>query len=170
MILAAVAIAVTITIFLITRKRKTLDVEFIDDVRILSERASDMRDDIVVTVGKLQLKDPRILTVRYRNTGNQEIVADDFLGGGITTTDKSGPVITSQLVAVSDEAIHSVESGLAPHKSYYVDCLNPGDYLQVQYILDMAGADDKPFAPVCRVKGATRPPKYTSAGPAVAIP
>lgn len=157
--LAIVAIVVTITIFFKNRKRKTLDYLIVDDVKILSDRAGDMRGDIVVTVGTLQLKDPRIVTVRYINTGNQEIVKDDFLNRSITTTDASGAV-NSHLAGVSDESIISVESGLAPHKSYFADCLNPGDYLEVQYILDMSGVEGgQPFRPVCRIKGATRQPK-----------
>ncbi|MFV8315712.1 hypothetical protein [Mycobacterium sp. 23] len=157
-IIAAVALGVTIVIFFKTRKRKTLDYSLVDDVKILSDRLSGIRGDIVVTVGGSAIKDPRIVTVRYMNTGNQEILKSDFLANSITTTDASGTV-NSQLAGHS-EHIAVTESGVVPHKSYRADCLNPGDYLEIQYILDMDGIDsDAPFAPVCRIKGATRPAK-----------
>lgn len=159
-ILAAVALVVTIVIFLKTRKRKTLDYTLVDDVKILSDRISGMRSDIIVTVGGEVIKDPRILTVRYVNTGNQEILESDFLANSITTTDKSGTV-NSELAGHSGN-VAVTERGVVPHKTYAPDCLNPGDYIEIQYILDMDGIDSSvPFSPVCRIQGATRPSKLT---------
>ena len=149
----------TIVIAVKSRKRKTLDYMVIDDVRILSEHSAGMRSDIVVTVGGDALTDPRIITVRYLNTGNKEIFEADFLANSITTTDASGTK-NSKIAGKSDENIQVTEAGVVPHKSYSVDCLNRGEFLDIQYIVDMDGVDDAmPFSPVCRIAGATRPPK-----------
>ena len=158
-ILAAVAITVTIVIAVKNRKRKTLDYTLVDDVKILSDRIGGVRSDIVVTVGETVIKDPRIITVRYINTGNKEILKDDFLANNITTKDKSGTV-NSQLAGCSNDDIAVTERDVAPHKIYTPDCLNPGDYIEIQYILDMDGVDSAvPFSPVCRIAGVTRTPK-----------
>lgn len=156
-VFGVIGVTTSVIVFRKSRKRKTLDYAFIDDVKILSERATAMQSEIVVTVDGVDVNDPRIITVRYVNTGNQEILQSDFTASSITTLEDSG-VVNSQLVGLSDNSISITEGGLLPHRRWTPDCLNPGDYLDVQYILDMAKAD-KAFTPVCRVQGATRPPE-----------
>lgn len=137
-ILAVVAIGVSITLYLKTRKVKTLDYQFVDDVQILSDSVGRSAiDDVVVTVGGVVIGHPRIVTVRFTNTGNQEILRGDFLSNSITTSDESG-VVNSQLVGLSDRRIEVTEAGVVPHKTYTADCLNAGDYIVVRYLLDMS--------------------------------
>jgi hypothetical protein len=157
-VLALIALATTVAIYQMNRKRKTLDYTIVDDVTVLSDRVGALRSEIVINVRNKTLTDPRILRVRFINTGNQEIVKDDFLAGSITTVDGHG-IVDSQLVAASD-GLETTESGLAPHKSYYADCLNQGEWLEVQYIVEMDGMPkDQPFSAVCRIRGATRTSK-----------
>jgi hypothetical protein len=154
-ILAVIALAVTVVFFYKGRGRKTLDYMLVDDVKILPEGVSGIRSDIVVTVGGTPIKDPRIITVRYINTGNREILQSDFLVESITTKDDSG-IVNSQLTGHSRN-LAVTESGVDPHKSYTADCLNAGEYLEIQYLLEMDGVDDAaPFSPICRIQGASR--------------
>ncbi|TDZ92184.1 hypothetical protein [Mycobacteroides salmoniphilum] len=155
-IVAPLALVVTVVIFFKNRARKTLDYALINDVRIVPDGLGDIREDITIRVGTATLRDPRILTVRYINTGNKGIARADFLNGSITTAPDSG-VCNSQIVDKSDRDMAITESGVVPHKSYTVDCLNPGDYLDIQYILDMNDVSgDVLFKPVCRIQDATR--------------
>jgi hypothetical protein len=60
------------------QKSKTLDYRVISDIQILATR--DHRPDTLkITLGPLEVQNPFISRIRFKNTGKQVIEASDFL-------------------------------------------------------------------------------------------
>lgn len=145
-----VGAAIAVTIYNKNKRRKTLDWELKSDTRILSHTAAVDGQDVKVMVGDEVLNNPRMLTYRFKNTGNVEIMRDDFL------RDITLPEVDVISVSVNDLAGIQLIVDFEPEVKVAADCLNPGEHLQVKYLVDNASGD---VVPDFRVKGATRPPK-----------
>jgi hypothetical protein len=60
------------------KRRKHLDYRVVSDIPILA--SGNRPQELKVVYGPLEVKNPRITEVRFRNTGNQVIDEADFLG------------------------------------------------------------------------------------------
>lgn len=154
-VLALVAIGVTVTIALWNKARKTLDYEILSDVFLLKKHTAVVSGIVEVMVRGKSVANPRVISIRYQNTGNKEIISDEFLkditlSGGIHVLQ----VMVNESAGVVPQVAVSTAEGVQP--SIAADCLNPGDYLDVQYIIDDTGV---PIVPIYRIRGATRPAK-----------
>jgi hypothetical protein len=137
-------------------KRTTLDYRVVTDVRVLAPGTSDVRDALSVSVGDQLLKNPRLVVFRFVNTGNQTIDADDF---------ESGITLGSN-VSVAHIGAGNPQSGVAPvvavgapgsEPRVWAKSINPGEFLEVQYVLDEYAG---PVIPIYRINGANRPPRF----------
>ncbi|EHI41318.1 hypothetical protein OPAG_08136 [Rhodococcus opacus PD630] len=155
-----IAATIAITLYFKNKKKKTLDFAVSENVAILSRVRNSISEPVTVRVGNHELVRPRLITIRYENTGNQEIIQDDFLSS-LSVIFGGAMVISAQVSEKSDSeiSVHEVEKeGVTAFKS---DCLNAGDYFEVQYIVEEDEASESPYAvnPSYRIKGATRPPR-----------
>ncbi|KAB2587295.1 hypothetical protein BS297_01040 [Rhodococcus erythropolis] len=154
-VLALVAIGVTVTIALWNKARKTLDYEILSDVLLLTKHTELISGIVEVTVKGKPVASPRVISIRYQNTGNKEIMSDEFLK---TITLPAGvqvlQVTINESTGVVPQVAVSAKEDVQP--SIAADCLNPGDYLDVQYLIDDV---ETPIVPTYRIRGATRPAK-----------
>ena len=90
------------------------------------------------------------------NTGNQEIVRDEFITG-MRLSSASG-VVKAKPEKVSDESIILTTNGSGADTSFKANCLNANDYVPIQYLVGNLGPDSTAEpVPECKVQGATRP-------------
>lgn len=154
-VVAIIAIGTAITLARWNKARKTLDYEILSDVFLLKKHTAVVNGIVEVMVRGESVANPRVTSIRYQNTGNKEIMSDEFLKD-ITL---SGGVHVLQIVVNESAGVVpqvAVTSGGGGQPSIAADCLNPGDYLDVQYIIDDTGV---PIVPNYRIRGATRPAK-----------
>jgi hypothetical protein len=137
-------------------KRTTLDYRIITDVRVLAPGTSDVRHALQVSVDNQALNNPRLVVFRFVNTGNQTINLEDF-ESGITL----GPDVRVAHIGAGNR-----QSGVAPvvavgapgsEPTVRARSINPGEYLEVQYVLDEHAG---PVVPIYRINGANRPPRF----------
>lgn len=139
------------------KPRKTLDYQITSDILMLRHSGGSGTGPLRVLVGERSVSEPRLIAVRYQNTGNREILSQDFLQAiklqsdlevlHLEVRETSGIVITVDMGKIGATTIKS-------QPTITVDCLNPGEFIDVQYLIDDSRSS---VIPSYRVKGATRP-------------
>lgn len=151
-VIAVVAVGVSILIYFKNRNVKALDYHVVSDQRVLSAAAQSV-SGIEVLVGGAQLKDPRLVTVQYRNAGSEPLLAEDF-ERPLTLRDEV-PVYS---VTVDETPIRVRVSvggpGSTQGNSIVPIVMNRGEMLTVSYLVDSSIPN---ITPDYRIIGATRP-------------
>lgn len=170
-----IAATIAVTLYFKNKKRKTLDFSVQNSVSILSSSASSsLGAPITVRVGDHELKRPALITVRYMNTGNQEILKDDLLTP-LALTFGGDRQVSAEVVSKSSDNIKHEELEIEAGKAFLCDCLNAGDYIDVQYILEQQTLIDtestgrRKIEPAYRVKGATSPARRVDGPPMASL-
>jgi hypothetical protein len=154
--IGVVAIVVSLIIAFRGRAKTTLDYATLSEVRVLTEKVSQLNSEIAVTVDGKTVSRPRFVTIRYKNTGRKEIRLEQFSDGvGLSATDG---VVGVELAGVANKNMKMAQIGLMPDLRYAVESLNRGEWFDIQYLVDDKGQSGK-LVPEYRVDGETRPPK-----------
>lgn len=154
---AAVAATIAVTLYFKNKKRKTLDFLILTDIPVLSPEGAAISEQVRVVVHGETIDNPRLVSVLFANTGNQEIVADDFLLP-FTAECKGGKIVSASIGDASEE---TVSAEVHDDHTVTVDCLNAGEHVVVQYLVEVSDDEDEDFElkPKYRVRGATRAPQ-----------
>ncbi len=151
----AVSASLTVAIFRKNRERKTLDFEIKNDVDLISSHAPRISDLKVIYQSDV-LDAPRIVSIKFINSGNKLVVADDFVEPirvkhGDDEIAKDAFVVAQStpgiIGAVFDEASGARTVAIKPQ------LLNPGEHFTVQFLYD----GHEKLAVWCRFKGQSRP-------------
>lgn len=169
-VIGVIGVIVTITIATIVFKKnkkwKTLDYIVLSDVHLLSSSASDVKDLVVNFRGR-ELSAPRVITIKFVNTGNQEIKQEDFVDPitvsycgstkvlDLFVVDSSKP---NMLDRVTDQTAGSTYVNIVPR------LMNANDWFTVQFFYDGTEA----ISVNSWVTGETRPSSQILEGPGTA--
>ena len=117
-----------------------------------------------VTYGPLEVNDPRVTQVRFKNTGKQVIDEADFLGQPYEIARSNATLLDYNVVEQSTRnLVDKLEQVDAKPETLnvYPKTLNRGDWFTVQLIYD-GGASDHPPTVTGRIRDRTRESAYLS--------
>ncbi len=123
-----------------------------------------MLGDLRVTLNGEPVAEPRVVTVRVRNTGKAAIRADDFDPGGDGIRLQFSPDVVS--VGLAGGSVGLAEStallvNLASHRvTIKPGLLNPGEYLDIQLFVD-GPSQGETILLSARFVEQSRPPRRT---------
>jgi hypothetical protein len=142
------------------RQSKTLDYLVISDIDILINRPEKLK--VVYGSDEVEVKDPRVTEIRFKNTGKQVIETDDFLEPVIMRR-PNARILDFDVVEESDNhlvdkdtiELVTAEPDRPEHVQLFPRTLNSGDWFTVQLVYDGGGSSsDMVFT--TRIKGQTR--------------
>ena len=118
-------------------KPKRLDYEIRNNVPILSSHASALRGRMSVLFEGKHVDEPRLVTVRIKNTGKQAVTVDDYVDMIRVKFEKNPPFDGF----IADESIPGIctdvfDDLIAKVPAMRPPLLNPGDWFDVQLISD----------------------------------
>ena len=135
---------------------KTFDYRVISDIPIFTHR--DRPEDLKVTYKNLDVSDPRVTQIRFKNTGRRAIEATDFEEPYRIERGKAEfldyNVIQSSTPATELATIVELGAGTPEYIAVQPKTLNRGDWFTVQIIFD--GVNEK-VSVIGRVKDESRP-------------
>lgn len=160
--LLAIVISATLAIALyrLNKAKKQIDYQVINDVMILSRHASSLREKLHIEYGSHTLQNPRIVTIKFINTGNKAIEGSDFKQA-ITVRHGEYDDIRAIDGFIVDQAADGIITEIfdyaAGNKYIQIapDLLNSREWFIVQFLYD----HDEPLRVSCRFKDQTRPMK-----------
>jgi hypothetical protein len=167
MVSAVVAVLILIIGLLITwiwRRRdkatKTLDYRVVSDIPIVTRH--DRPERLKIVYGTLEVIDPFITEIRFRNTGKQVIEATDFLEPLVISRPAAKLFDFNVVDQSEDNLVEKIEhvppTQDRPGKVNVIPkTLNPGDWFTVQLLYD--GDPSSPSTITGRIKGQTRRPR-----------
>lgn len=137
-ILGVIGIVVTIYIAHRSRVRKTLDFEVLNNLSFLSPGVPDSHQ-LSVHLAEAELKEPRLVTVRVRNTGNKPVVASDYVQPICIQNKSRGLILSATSVdEVSEDRAGDlvIDGESARSVSVSPELLNVREHFDVQLIID----------------------------------
>lgn len=141
------------------RKTRTLDYQILSDIAVLSHRPNG--DQLKVTYEGEELDNPRVVSLRFANTGSEVIRAAEILDD-YAVTFQAGWLFSAQILDQSANDLASFEiasedvAGVVRHQiQLRLSTLNPGDYFTLQMLID--SENEAEFKIGGRIEGQTRP-------------
>jgi hypothetical protein len=160
--LAVLSILVTISVAIIRdkrdRKSKFIDFQWVSDVYLLQPETKSVAD-LRVYVGELKLENPRLVTLTFRNSGNVEIKADEYivpitvgLGSGRGPVDAA--IISQKPPDVLDASriVLQEDAAIITPKVF-----NKRESFTIQFLFD---DDDSKLRVECRFPAQTHPIRF----------
>ncbi|MGR6976632.1 hypothetical protein [Mycobacteroides abscessus] len=136
------------------KRSKTFDYQVLSDVSILSHRPDD--DFLKVTYMDAELENPRVVRVRFANTGTDVIRASDVLEAYVLTI--NAQVVSMMVSEWSSRDLATFTLAVPDFPTCEVhltlSTLNPGDNFTIQMIVDSAAKVE--MAVTGRIEGQTR--------------
>jgi hypothetical protein len=168
-IMVFVGVAITLLFTWVWRLRdrqsKHLDYRIVSDIPIV---ASQKRPDMLkVVYGPLELQNPRVTEVRFKNTGKQVIDTADFLEKPYQIPPRLGAKLVDwDIVERPTDLVEKLELIVSSENKYYdpdtllvyPNTLNSSDEFTVQLIYD-GGYSSQPPTVKGRIRGETRETK-----------
>ena len=148
------------------RERKTFDYRIVSDVPLMLTKNKPER--LKLTIGNLEVKEPRVTEIRFENTGNKTIDEEDFLGEPYIIRRPDATLLDFNVIEKSSEHLlnhpleHVLNSGtLADQRGdeeiwIRPRTLNKGDWFTLQVVYD-GGSPDSPPIIIGRVRDESRP-------------
>jgi|SRR5271166_227556 len=137
------------------RQSKTLDYRVISDTDIVVNRPEKLK--VVYGSPEVEVKDPRVTEIRFKNTGNQVIKTDDFLKP-VTMRRPNARILDFAVVEESENDLVELEMpqpDTPEQVRLFPRTLNSGDWFTVQLVYDGGGSSsDMVFT--TRIEGETR--------------
>jgi hypothetical protein len=115
-ILAAVAICITLTLFLVARRRKRLSYS-LSDTRVLGVHEAVNPSRVEILFDGAPVTDVRLVTITINNSGNESIKSDDFERALRFSWAEPARILTAEVVEVSPESCNQ-QLKLALTKSF----------------------------------------------------
>ncbi len=143
--------AVTLYLRRRDKESKTFDYRVISDLPILLARPDN---ELKVTYMNHEVQNPRMLRVRFVNTGKQVIKAADFLNPYFIRLEGSQLLNTAITEMSAEDLADFAADGQKGWVQLTIKTLNPGDSFTVQMIVDN---EDSPSISISgRIEGETR--------------
>ena len=95
-VISVLAIIVTITLFVLSKKKKRLSYEIISNNPVLLEK-EDVKGELEILYNGKPVKDVFLSVIRLINNGNLEILEKDFLDGVFIDFGEGSKVLSSEL-------------------------------------------------------------------------
>ena len=140
-VLAVIGIGVSVYLALRDRERKTLDFHVASDVHLLSAHARRLGSSLRLEFAGLEVVDPRILTIRIRNSGTRAIVSDDYETPICIEYEKNPPIDVSVVACAPDSGLSNLKEDpevrpASAHVAYLPSLMNAGEWFDVQLLSD----------------------------------
>jgi uncharacterized membrane protein len=134
-ILAIVAICITVTLFLVGRRRKGLTYT-LSDTRVLGVHEAVNPSTVQILFDGEPVTDVHLLMLTVNNSGNEPIRVDDFERALRFSWADPAKILTAEVVEVSPESLHPTI--IAGSNEIVLDplLLNPGDWLRVKTLIN----------------------------------
>ena len=158
-ILAAVAICITLILFLVNRRRRRLSY-LVSDTRVLGVHEAVNPSRVKILFDGAPVTEVRLLMITVNNSGNEPIRAEDFERPLRFSWAEPAGILAAEVEEVNPEALQpSVKVGqneivLEPL------LLNPGDWLRIKILINQVGK----LSVDARVLGVKRISKTISSG------
>jgi hypothetical protein len=153
-VLGVIGVVVSTIAWVQQRQPKQLDYEIRSDIRLMNPRARDLQLR-VTNMNGLGFEDPRIMTLRIRNTGKKAVSEEDFIGGQpiiIVSEEPPTPTVEAQLTDRSpglpddiaevtvdlDQEMDSPDFGIIRIEP---KLLNSGEWFDVQILFENSPGD-----------------------------
>jgi len=152
-----ISAALAIALYRLNKAKQQIDYQIINDVMIVSRHASSLREKLHIEYEAHTLQNPRIVTIKFINTGNKAIEGSDFKQA-ITVRHGQHDDIRAIDGFIVDQAADGIVTEIfdraAGNKYIQIepDLLNPREWFTVQFLYD----HDEPLKLSCRFKGQTR--------------
>lgn len=163
--LFAISCLINLTLRIRDKQLKTFDYRVISDVPLLLTKNKPER--LKLMIGQLEVKEPRVTEICFKNTGNKAIDEDDFLGEPYTITRPDASMLDFNVIAKSHEHLlnpleHVLNTGTKAMKRGDEEVwirprtLNKNDWFTLQIVYDGGSAKTPPIVSG-RVRDESRP-------------
>lgn len=145
-----------------SRTAKTFDFRVLSDLAILSHRPDD--NALKVTYNTEELLNPRLVRVRFTNSGTDVIRASEVLEPFVFVV-HAARLVSVEMAETSSENLAAFEATWNQNEhavALTLATLNPGDNFTLQMIID--SAEPSQFSVSGRIEGQTRPAGNMRAG------
>src|ERR1700675_427983 len=137
-ILAAVAICITLTLFLVARRRKRLSYS-LSDTRVLGVHEAVNPSRVQILFDGAPVTDVRLVTITINNSGNESIRVDDFERALRISWAEPARILTAEVVEVSPESLQPTTRTGVNDIVLNPLLLNPGDWLRIKTLINQVG-------------------------------
>ena len=137
-ILAIVAISVTVSLFLVGRRRKRLSY-LLSDIRVLGVHEAVNASRVQILFDGEPVTEVRMVIITVNNLGNEPIRVDDFERPLRFRWDEPAKILSAEVIEVNPETVQpTIKAGV---NEIVVDplLLNPGDWLQIRTLINQVG-------------------------------
>jgi hypothetical protein len=125
------------------RSPKTLDWQLVADQPIVGAGSEHFGSSLTVEWETTKLEDPRVISLRIFNSGKREVLDSDYqspISIVVPGTEIVAAYVINATVGAYEKGPVPVEHNASPRYGDVVElkpgCLNPGDYMTVQLIVD----------------------------------
>lgn len=145
-VLAVIAIAVPIVVYLRQRSIRSVDYDIVSDVRLIDSDAAESFGDLLqVSYRQRRLRQARIVDVRVMNTGNTYVAAADYNKPIVFELKGGQAPIDARVIAESQDGItgdiFEVQANGARTVSITPPLLNKGQWFTLRMLFDDAKSE-----------------------------
>ena len=137
-ILAIIAISITVLLFLIGRRRKSLSY-IVSDTRVLGVHEAVNPSRVQILFDGKPVTDVRLVIITVNNSGNESIRADDFERALRFIWAEPARILTAEVVEVSPESLQPTLKTGANEIVLDPLLLNRGDSLRIKTLINQVG-------------------------------
>jgi hypothetical protein len=137
-ILAIIAISITVLLFLIGRRRKSLSY-MVSDTRVLGVHEAVNPSRVQILFDGKPVTDVRLVIITINNSGNEPIRVDDFERALRFSWAEPARILTAEVIEVSPDSLQpTIEAGV---NEVVLDplLLNRGDWLRIKTLTNQVG-------------------------------
>jgi hypothetical protein len=158
-ILASVAICITLTLFLIARRRRSLSY-LLSDTRVLGVHEAVNPSRVKILFDGAPVTDVRLVMIMVNNSGNEPIRAEDFERPLRFSWAEPAGILAAEVEEANPEALQPTVKIGTNEIVLEPLLLNPGDWLRIKILINQAGK----VSVDARVVGVKRISKTVSSG------
>ena len=137
-ILATVAICVTVSLFLIGRRRKRLSYS-LSDTRVLGIHEGVNPSRVQILFDGEAVTEVHLVTITVSNSGNEPVKADDFERALRFTWPQAARILTAEVIETNPQTLApTIKIGLS-EIALDPQLLNSGDFLRIRVLINQPG-------------------------------
>jgi hypothetical protein len=137
-ILAAVAICITLALFLVARRRRRLSY-LLSDTRVLGIHEAVNPSRVKILFDGAPVTEVRLVMITVNNSGNEPIRVDDFERPLRFSWDEPARIIAAEVEEVNPEALRPTLKAGPNQVVLEPLLLNPGDWLRIKVLINQVG-------------------------------
>jgi hypothetical protein len=137
-----IALATTLVIYLITRKKKLLTYEVVSEYALMSID-NEIRGKLQILLNGKPVEDVHLLSIKFINQGNVPIAASDYEKPLTITFTGSSQILSSEYLSASPASLAPQQTIQEQRITFEPILLNGGDYFSTKILLgEYSGAFD----------------------------